>query len=505
MKKLIPIFASTMLFLSACGGVGKLPVDPTTSEKPGTMLSYESSSSYDAEYLNSAVHKGLCPNGTDCTQNFANAATDFKFHAESIVNSTQNYSMLYSTVGVMAENRAVSGGVIIPNLPESQIKGVVLYYHETEVSKKNAPSCFHNPPTLKAYCSSDDIQTYGEELGGIIAASGYIVVMPDYIGLGFDRNIMHPYVLYPEVNALSGLYMLQATNMMLAKLGYQTEVMNLYITGFSEGGAYALWASNMLQNISPNFLSNTQFKLKATVGMSGAYDLVKAQMPMEEASITEGDSYNVSNNDTATYAKPTISSYTMTAYGFYDLDQTYTDVFNTEVGNGFYYCLGCADVFGSLYKVPELYLKPDLEDSKIKSALYQSALLVSYGPQNANNSVRPLVNTAILMDQKFNQALEYASITVWKTTSPVTLISLAQDSVVTNLNTQNAYNGLINKSELNLVQRVIIENSRGSSRYMVNNVDPITDQTALMPLDHIGSGYYQLIAAMNVINQYQAQ
>lgn len=506
MKKLLSFTGCIVSCLvTACGGVAKLPIDPTTTEPPGTLISYESSSTFTAKYLQDEVYKGLCPSGTDCTTNLQNATVDFNYHNENITTNTTNYTMFYSTVGVLAENRKVSGGVIIPNVPESQIKGVVLYYHETEVSKSDVPSCFHGSKAGINYCVSDDPQTYGEALGGIIASQGYIVVIPDYVGLGVDSKVMHPYILHPEVNALSGLYMLQANESMLKKLGYSIQNRNLYITGYSEGGAYALWSSDLVQNLAPNFLAKLNLKLKATIGASGAYDLVNAQMPMEKDNISEGDKYNIANNDNATYAKPTVSSYVMTSYGFYDSKQTYNNVFNTELGNGFYYCVGCMQYFGAAYKIPELYLK-NLKDSDVKAALYLSALSVSYGPQNANNSIGPLVNTSILSDQNFMKLLESASITNWKTVTPVTLINLAQDSVVTNLNTQGAYTGLVAaQSGADLVRIVAIENTRGKSHYMINYRDPITDQVSLMTLDHIGSSYYQLIAILDAIEFYHTK
>ena len=232
MKELNLLFGASIMLLSGCGGVSTVPVNATTTATPGTIISYQFASTSDADLLNNAVHEGLCPNGTDCSTNLTNATIDFDFHDRSINNTVNNYTILYSTPGVLAENREVSGGVIIPNIPASQLKGVVIYYHETEVAKSEVPSCFHNSQATNYYCSSNDTQTYGEALGGIIAAQGYIVIMPDYIGLGYDNKVMHPYVLYPEVNALSGLYMLQAANTMLNKLGYSIKNKNLYLTGY---------------------------------------------------------------------------------------------------------------------------------------------------------------------------------------------------------------------------------------------------------------------------------
>jgi hypothetical protein len=49
---------------------------------------------------------------------------------------------------------------------------------------------------------------------------------------------------------------------------------NLYITSYSEGGSYALWASKLItQDGYGDILTTSGFKLRRTAGISGAYDL----------------------------------------------------------------------------------------------------------------------------------------------------------------------------------------------------------------------------------------
>ncbi len=146
--------------------------------------------------------------------------------AISGVSAIQLQQVTYTTPGApyMFGGRSVSkeiasGLVIMPGtcslffgfcdpgtfspLAESQIKGVVLYYHPTVLSKAGIPSGYGNIESL----DYEETAYTQAELASVYASSGYIVIAPDYVGQGIDSAVVHPYVLFPETNAQSGIYM----------------------------------------------------------------------------------------------------------------------------------------------------------------------------------------------------------------------------------------------------------------------------------------------------------
>jgi hypothetical protein len=195
----------------------------------------------------------------------------------------------YMFTGNSTSTEVVSGLVVLPlastgaPLDESQIKGVVLYYHPTILSKGGIPSGYGN--SHESTISLDDQATFYSqfELASIYASDGYIVIAPDYIGQGIDSAVVHPYVLLPEPNALSGIYMLKALDTYLQE-SYNinlanTESKSLFISSYSEGGGYALKAANLIGGSYANIIESTGLILKRTVGVSGAYDLTNQELP----------------------------------------------------------------------------------------------------------------------------------------------------------------------------------------------------------------------------------
>ncbi|MFN7094714.1 MAG: alpha/beta hydrolase family protein, partial [Burkholderiales bacterium] len=381
-KPLIAIGLSTLL---GCSAGGKASSGSTSnSDAPGSLESYAPATTYAVASLKDSLESKICPNmqpqDEACKNiNEPHLKDDYGFtlaQLDKITNNVQSYTITYNTPGVHAENRSVSGGILIPHLTNKQeFKGIVLYFHPTEVSKYFVPSCFKDNPNPRSYCMGKS-SYYGEELGAVLASQGYIVVMPDYIGQGLDNRVAHPYVLYPEVNALSGINMLTATKTLLTdKLGYTNIPNNLYIAGFSEGGAYALWTTKMLQTTSSDILVNNKLTLKRTAAMSGAYDLDKAQLPMELANTkTEDDNpFYISNDLNAATAKPILIAYLLSAYGFYDLDQNYTSLLRPE----FFNCVTCL-ISGKSYTIADLFNDPNLSDLAIKTYLASAAALTGY-------------------------------------------------------------------------------------------------------------------------------
>jgi hypothetical protein len=230
-----------------------------------------------------------------------------------------SYSLLYNTPGVNYKTDAkdfkhkVSGLVLVPNLPIEQVKGIVLYYHGTEYVKNSIPSCVPSSDFSKAspsnfnYCNVNDDnfnKSYIAKLGASLAGQGYIVFAPDYIGLGEDYKSMHPYVIYPTINAITGIYGLQAVVQMLRKekISSVSQQFKLFVGGYSEGGAYAMETSRIAQfdyeNLAlRNLLFNNHINLSATAPAEGAYSLSDVQMNFDFDDLKDGFLNKIDQND----------------------------------------------------------------------------------------------------------------------------------------------------------------------------------------------------------------
>ena len=289
-------------------GSEQIPYTVKTSDLQGKVRSLGVCPSMDKTLLSVALCEDntLHINHTD-EFGFRGTANNIdNFVANSGVQSITAYKISYNTPGQTSNfsggsptKEKVSGLILVPNysVGQANIQGVVLYYHPTVLDKNSVPSAYFNLDDLKRYPTS--LTAYN--LATIFASQGYIVVAPDYVGQGDDYNVLHPYAVYPQVNALSGIYMLSALRQLNnSSIPDSSSQLNLYISSYSEGAPYALWASRLLQSEYAGILTKNNLVLKRTVGISGAYNLSGKQLPFAYAKVDSignagGNVYNVSH------------------------------------------------------------------------------------------------------------------------------------------------------------------------------------------------------------------
>ena len=125
----------------------------------------------------------------------------------------------------------LSGLVAFPRaVPQNDI---LIYMHATQFeSDIGAPS----------YPSSEACNVLT-----LFSGQNYAVVLPDYLGYGYNKDL-HPYPL-GKLNAASAIDMLKAVNELRSTFSSGTflDSQKLYITGYSEGGANALWLARLLE------------------------------------------------------------------------------------------------------------------------------------------------------------------------------------------------------------------------------------------------------------------
>lgn len=160
------------------------------------------------------------------------------------------YKMRYGTVDLRGNPTTVSGLLILPNAAPN---GVVLYYHSTIFDRELAPSRYTGTNKLLE----------PEYVMMAFATGGYAVFMPDTLGLG-DNPGIHPYP-FSEDNCRSGIDMIAPGRMIAKRLGTSVGK-QLFVTGYSEGGATAMCAVRRLElvpHLAPDMAAP----------MSGPYDL----------------------------------------------------------------------------------------------------------------------------------------------------------------------------------------------------------------------------------------
>jgi len=172
-----------------------------------------------------------------------------------ITSGIDLYRVSYYTKDEENKNTLVSGLLAIPR--NKKIKGVVSYQHGTNSERAKAPS--------------QPSQDEGLAISAVFAGGGYLVLIPDYIGLGISTKV-HTY-LHTEttVNAVVDFLKLGA-DICTALNG--KKINDLYLVGISQGGHATAGVHRYLEKNPIEGL-----KLTATSSIVGAYNLKDIAIP----------------------------------------------------------------------------------------------------------------------------------------------------------------------------------------------------------------------------------
>ncbi|MCA1625652.1 MAG: alpha/beta hydrolase [Acidobacteria bacterium] len=163
------------------------------------------------------------------------------------------YKITYRSHDEKNREVVLSGLVVLPR--GGAANGLVIFNHGTIVNSALAPSRF----TGKSNASEAELATLA------FASGGYAVAMPDYLGLG-DHKGAHPYPL-GAVNSPSAVDIIEPART-LAKLQNTLIGSKLFVSGYSEGGAVAMWTVRDLER-----KSGAGYDVSAAALASGPYDL----------------------------------------------------------------------------------------------------------------------------------------------------------------------------------------------------------------------------------------
>lgn len=159
------------------------------------------------------------------------------------------YRITYKTNNFNNNAIWVSGLLAIPDC--NNIKGIVCYQHGTNPDRFNTMS---TPSTQE-----------GLGISSLFAGNNYILLAPDYIGLGISNEI--PTYLHIPSTTSTVIDFIEIGSNIFQTLTRQSQS-NLYLVGFSQGGCAT---AGIQREIESNPMLN--INLKASACVAGAYNL----------------------------------------------------------------------------------------------------------------------------------------------------------------------------------------------------------------------------------------
>lgn len=206
------------------------------------------------------------------------------------VNDIDIYKVTYNTS--YKDNAIVASGLIALPKTTSQVP-MISFQHGTITKDSDAPSNF----------STDNLESL---VYGALASSGFITVVPDYLGFGASVSVLHPYFV-EDLTASAVTDLLMAARE-LAEDKNITFNRKLFLAGYSEGGYATMAAHKSIEQNDPE-----EFDLIASFPGAGAYDLLEMQQ-------------HILSSDT--YDDPYYLAYLARAYQLtYDFNNLLTDFF----------------------------------------------------------------------------------------------------------------------------------------------------------------------------------
>ena len=157
----------------------------------------------------------------------------------------------YPSVDQNGEALVLSGKLCVPT--DKKPRGIILLPHYTITANKEAPS---NKLTNEAAFYKRD----------------FVLVMPDYLGYGLSGDRVHPY-LCGEITARNTVDMMLYCRSILDSMSLGLSVDSIYIVGYSQGGASALWTLKLLEEAYAGRIHVKQcFVGGAPVDVANTYD-----------------------------------------------------------------------------------------------------------------------------------------------------------------------------------------------------------------------------------------
>jgi len=226
MKKLVAIFALLVFSFSGLFAQGTLVED--------TIILHLNYQDIDDLLVQNGLPTGLLP-------------VNFEVDVHRVIYNTPDVDGTTPTTA--------SGLIFIPTGDTCQMP-LMAYLHGTKL-KKNSTFYYLNGEWF---------------LGVLTATTGYVMCLPDYLGLGASPGI-HPYQ-HAQSEATASVDILRSARIICAEEQLQLND-QLFLVGYSQGGHSVMATHRMIQEE----LSN-EFTVTASAPGSGPYDMSGAQLDM---------------------------------------------------------------------------------------------------------------------------------------------------------------------------------------------------------------------------------
>ncbi|MCC7052671.1 MAG: hypothetical protein IT355_05350 [Gemmatimonadaceae bacterium] len=165
------------------------------------------------------------------------------------------YRLVYRTV---LHGRAVdASGLLVVPADRVRPRGVVLFLHGTNVTRALAPS------------QPDRVD--GNEEAAVFGGNGYLVVLPDYLGLG-ESTVPQPYMIAAAQRDVS-IDMLRAVRTVAGAMHTGWDP-SLLLLGFSQGGHSVAAVQRELER-----RPLAGYRLRGAVAVAGAFALRRVSLP----------------------------------------------------------------------------------------------------------------------------------------------------------------------------------------------------------------------------------
>lgn len=296
------------------------------------------------------------------------------------------YKVTYHTTDLQGLPTVASGMIAVPINPDCDSLPIALFAHGSALLQTEVPSF-------------DSIEA---DLGKSLASRGYVVAMPDYLGLGVNQGF-HPYQHW-ETEATSSIDILRAAKEFIAdslSFDFSNEI---FLTGYSQGGHAAMATAKYIQD---NQLES-ELNIAGIAPMSGAYHISKRQT-----------------------------------------DEIIKDTPFLYPGYTVYLIMGYQYVYGSIYTNHSDYLQPPYDTlippyfDGTHTMLEVHPLLPTIASQYLNpNFINDFIADSTAKATPFWQALLDNDNYDWTPTVPVNLLYCNADDLVNPLNTQDAFDAM---------------------------------------------------------------
>ena len=311
------------------------------------------------------------------------------------------YSIEYEIEDPRGFIDTLSGLVSFP-LDHTKSFPVASYQHGTTIEDQNVPS------VTGMSISNQEVSL----ISMIMSSSGYIVMLPDYAGLGSSGGY-HPYII-AETYTPAITNMIRAVKQMSGDIDTEKSFMYnnpLYLFGYSEGG-YATMAAQ--RDIEYSMIS--EFNLTASFPMAGPYDL----------SGTMVDFYLSINY----YPQP---------YYVANVLFNHLDYYDSLDNLGDYFLPFWADTLAGLF-----------------DGTHSGTFINSLMPENPIEILLPdVINDFTVNNENlFRLTLEENTLLDWTPITPTYLMHATGDDIIPIANAQVAYNSFINNGaeSVNLIE-----------------------------------------------------